>query len=164
MFPTWIDRVDFARSVDTLRLEARQDWYRDPWNWEEYNYLRSSKWISAVARLRKPMAASSISPIVVPKENFGMRPAVLLDIVDRVCYQVAVDSVSVELAAGMQHDVYGWRLTPTSPIAGRYARNDYQWKNYRGRLGALALEYGLGLKTDISSFFASIDVDLLIEL
>lgn len=160
---SWLSDVDFNRVVRTLQEEATQDWYRDPWQWAEYGYLQRTKWLSAVARIRKPIATNPISPVMVPKENFGLRPAIVVDILDRVCYQTVVDKLSHQLIGSLAYDVYGWRLVPIAPIAGRYARNDFQWDNYRGRIGDLALHYDLGLKLDVSNFFASIDPEILVD-
>lgn len=161
--PTWLDQANFRRTVFTLRSEARDDWYRDPWNWQEYEYLQATDWAAVVARLRKPMAASSISPVTVPKENFGMRPAILLDIIDRVAYQAAVDCVSVDVIGSLGPDTYGWRLLPKRLAPGQYANNEFQWKMYRARLLGLAEQSGLGMKVDVGSFFASIDTEMLLD-
>lgn len=159
----WIEAIDFDRTLSTLREEARQDWYRDPWAWAEYGYLKQTRWSAVIARLRKALAARSLTTIVVPKENFGSRPAVVLDILDRICYQASVDYISPDLIGSLLDDVFGWRLYSGAPFRGHYARNDFQWDYYRQRLGELAGHYDVGLKTDVSSFFASLDAEMLVN-
>lgn len=159
----WIGDVDFDRVLRTLREEAAQDWYRDPWGWGEYDYLSSTNWLAVVARIRKPVAANPVTPLMVPKENFGLRPAIVLDILDRACYQSVVDSLSQQLIGGLAYDVYGWRLLPLTPAQGKYLRNDFQWANYRSRIANLATHYSVGLKVDVSNFFASVNPEMLIE-
>ncbi len=160
----WFEEIDFSRVMQTLREEATGDWYHDPWAWAEYDYLESTQWRSVVARIRKPVAANTVSSLMIPKENFGLRPAIVVDILDRVAYQSIVDSLSERLIGSLAHDVYGWRLIPLNPTPGRYTRNDFQWSGYRSRIGDLANFYHLGLKVDVSNFFASVDPDLLMGL
>jgi len=104
-------------------------------------------------------AARRVALIDVPKENWGARPAMVLDIVDRVMYQSLVDRLSVGLIGDMSPSVFGWRLPPKAPKAGMYSHNDLQWDSYRTHLGELAGEYGVALRSDLVSFFASIPLE-----
>jgi hypothetical protein len=99
----------------------------------------------------------------VPKENWGTRPAVILDIADRLSYHALADNLSVNLIGSMSPDVYGLRLPPVEPKPGIYSHNNKQWDGYRFHLMDLADLYPVALKTDIVSFFASIPVALVQE-
>jgi hypothetical protein len=103
----------------------------------------------------------SPSEIDVPKENFGVRPAVILGVGDRIIYQTLVDALSPALLGSLLADVYGWRLPPASKEKGRYARQDFQWSRYRSKLSRMADLFEFGLKTDISAFFSSLDPELV---
>ena len=94
----------------------------------------------------------------VPKEGFVTRPAVLLDVVDRIAYQALVDSLTVALIGELQPFVYGWRLWVGNPEKGRYAHQPDQWERFRHRLQRLADEFDFGLATDIVSFFRSVPI------
>lgn len=101
--------------------------------------------------------------IDVPKENFAFRPAMIIDPIDRICYQAIIDRNSIELIGSLPPLVYGWRLPPDNPELGRYSRRDYQWRNFQRYLAKLAHNKTWGLKTDIVSYFANIDIDTLDE-
>ena len=64
----------------------------------------------------------------VPKENWGSRPAVVLDLMDRLVYQALVDRVSVRLIGGLDPNVYGWRLPALNLKIGVYSHNKRQWE------------------------------------
>lgn len=160
----WRADLDLKRAIKNLRGVAKGDWYRDPWAWPEYQHLLDTGGDILWKELDRPHLARAISPIEVPKENFGVRPAVQLDISEHVVYQLMVDHVSADALRELRPDAFGWRHPKTSPPRpGFYARNDFQWRSYRGRLSDLAGEYPYGLKTDITSFFASIPTDRLLD-
>ena len=86
--------------------------------------------------------ALEYAQIDVPKENWGTRPAVLLDITDRLMYQALVDRMSLELIGDLSKFAYGWRLPAKSPKRAIYARNGRQWDSYRGHLSPCELVLG----------------------
>jgi hypothetical protein len=149
-------RTSLTRAIRNLRQEATGDWYRDPWGWPEYDFLISSRGDSVRARLRSPLRPRQTAAIDVPKENFGIRPATVLDISDRVIYQMLVDALSLKLIGDLSQSSFGWRLGFKRPIFGRYAVQSRQWQGYRGAISSMAGLYDFGLKTDVSSFFAGI--------
>src|SRR5690606_34071740 len=52
---------------------------------------------------------------------------------------------------------------PKEPKPGRYARNDYQWDSFTSSLSNLAGAFDYALKTDVVSFFASVDLDVMAD-
>lgn len=154
----WIDELDPRRAISNLVQEKTGDWYRDPWDWPEYSFLRTRDGLDLLrSRLASNALVGMPAAIDVPKENFGIRPAVILGVGDRVVYQTLVDALGPSLIGDLLPDVYGWRLPPGRRIQGRYARQDYQWRDYRSKLSGMADLFEYGLKTDIGSFFASLD-------
>jgi hypothetical protein len=138
------------------------DWYRDPWGWPELDWDVSKRPELVATRLN--MSGVRRAALVdVAKENFGIRPAIVMDPLDRLIYQALVDRLSLEFVAGAKRWVHGWRLTPRNPERGNYARQDHQFENYRQHLQRLALFYDAVLKTDVVSFFASVDIDRISE-
>lgn len=155
---SWKDDLQPSRAIYNLGLEKSGDWYRDPWGWPEYEFLRSpmgSDYLTS--RLSASSHTTPPARIDVPKENFGLRPAVVLGISERIAYQTFVDALSPSLSHKLPSSVYGWRLPPDSKKGGRYARQDYQWRDYRSKISTMADYYEFGLKTDISSYFASLN-------
>lgn len=155
----WARALDFERAAANVRSEFYGDWHDDPWNWPEIDYILKFEQDLLVSNLnssglRRPAL------IDVPKENWGSRPAVVLDIVDRLAYQALVDRSSVDLIGDLSLSVYGWRLPPSKPVRGEYSHNNLQWDVYREHLGA-ATFYDAALRTDLVSCFASMPLDLL---
>jgi hypothetical protein len=105
--------------------------------------------------------ARRAAQISVPKENWGVRPAVVLDIVDRMTYQALVDRLSLDLIGGLSTGVYGWRLPSNNPKRGEYSHNNLQWDAYRGHLGTASVFFDSALVTDIVSCFASIQMEVV---
>ena len=99
----------------------------------------------------------------VPKENFAIRPAAILDPVDRVAYQALVGRASRALIGKLNPNVFGWRLPRKSTIPGRYASNKMENNRYRAHITDLASRYDAALKTDVVSYFASIPIDRLCD-
>ena len=155
--PDWSRALDLPKAVNNLSIEMVGDWHQDPWGWPELAYMQKKEPELAFAHCN---TSATFRPalIDVPKENWGTRPAVVLDIRDRLVYQALVDRLSVQLLGDMSPNAFGWRLPPKLPTAGDYSHNNRQWEGYRDHLSLLSLSYDAALATDIVSFFASIPV------
>lgn len=101
--------------------------------------------------------------IDVAKENFGIRPAIIMDPIDRLIYQALVDHFSLQLIGELHPSVYGWRLRRRKPRRGHYSNQQSEWRMYRRHLKNLALVSHGALKTDVVSCFASVSIDRLAE-
>jgi len=99
----------------------------------------------------------------VPKENFGIRPATVMDPIDRTAYPALADRLSGYLIGEQPDWSYGWRLPPKELKRGRYARNDYQWDSSTSSLSNLAGAFDYALKTDVVSVFASVDLGVMAD-
>lgn len=140
--PTWHPN----RAVGNLRQEMTADWYRDPWRWPEYEFLLNGNlnWLTDRANAT---GVKRVIKIDVPKENFGIRPAVVIELLDRVLYQCLVDTVSEKLIGDLAPWAHGWRLKRSKPIAGLYSSGEREWKRYRGHLKFGATFRDCGLKS-----------------
>ncbi|MBT9257185.1 RNA-directed DNA polymerase [Phycicoccus sp. MAQZ13P-2] len=159
--PDWANMLDLPRTLSNLEGEAIGDWHRDPWGWPEYRYLAKQPRL-----LFDCLSASGVSPVArvdVPKENFAARPAMVLDVLDRVAYSVLVDFFSSRLIGGLDRHVFGWRLHPSEPVSGYYERNGDEWDRFRSHLLGSADKYETLLLSDITSCFASIPVSQLAD-
>jgi len=145
-----------------LRVDITGDWFRDPWGWPEYDYVLDGHLDQLGARARAT-GTRRVAKIDVPKENFGIRPAVVLDPIDRMLFQGLVDMNTSKLIGKLSPWVHGWRLRREDPKSGDYSPNDVEWGLHRGQLKISALFCDFGLKTDIVSCFASIPVDRVCE-
>lgn len=152
----WTRVLDLKQAGSNLRREFYGDWYNDPWGWPELRYMASSAQETLTQHLDN-IVSRSITPISVPKEGWGTRPAVVLDIVDRFAYQALVDNLSVDLIGDLSSSVYGWRLPVTGPSKGCYSHQDIQWHNYRAHISDATFEFEVGLTSDIASCFANIN-------
>jgi hypothetical protein len=156
----WADELDLRKAADNVRGEFVGDWYRDPWGWPELSYLLKHE-PNVIFDNLSTYGSRRAALIDVPKENWGSRPAVVLDILDRVTYQALADRLSVDLIGSMSPSVYGWRLPPKDPKPGHFSHNNIQWDGYRNHLVLCAAKFEVALKTDIVSFFASVALDLV---
>jgi hypothetical protein len=153
----WSKALDLGMAVTNVRSEFPGDWHQDPWGWPELGFMlkKQPDLIFSNCDARGTLQAALID---IPKENWGTRPAVVLDIADRLTYQALVDRVSLALIGSMTPNAFGWRLPAVKPKAGIYSRNDKQWDGYRGHMSSLAGWHSVALRTDLVSFFASIPI------
>lgn len=159
----WAKALDFTRAAANLRVEmGRSDWHQDPWDWPELSFVLRKEPELVIQHCR---SAGTLEPALVdvPKENWGTRPAVVLDLMDRLVYQALVDRLSVELIGNLSPNAYGWRLPAVAPQRGVYSRNTKQWEGYRRHLQTLVSLHEVALRTDLVSFFASLPVDRVQE-
>lgn len=157
----WQDALQLPRAVRNIRHEMTGDWYRDPWNFPEFEFLRDERpdlLLDFVST--RP---GRLSLIDVPKENFGVRPAVILGPLDRLGYQALVDVISGRAIGHLQGWVYGWRLSRRASEAGDYARQSTEWERLQAHHVELSKVAKFGLKTDLTSFFASIPLSDVCE-
>jgi hypothetical protein len=157
----WADILDVKRAVATATTEMFGDWLRDPWSWPELKYLANDPSL-LVDRLNSRQAR--FERLSVPKVNFGTRPAVVQDPVDRVVYHAVVNSISARVTGDLAPFVRGWRLSRTEPKAGLYLRNQQEWLDFIASRREAVDEQGSVLATDITNFFGSVDSNRLSEL
>jgi hypothetical protein len=156
----WLTVLDLSQAIDNVRSEFPGDWHRDPWGWPELGFIKAKKPDSFVNNCAST-GSRQVAVIDVPKDNWGVRPAMVLDLIDRITYQALVDRLSVGLIGTLTPNAFGWRLRAINPQPGVYSRNDKQWKGYRGHLKFLVPAYEVALKTDIVACFASIPLGVV---
>src|SRR5947209_17068862 len=91
--------LDLASGCKLAITEMYGDWYRDPWGWPEYKWLRDSPQKIEVRGLLKKQGSAftlalpcSFHPMEVPKNRLAVRPAVLQDSLSRLLFATAVAS------------------------------------------------------------------------
>lgn len=157
--PRWGEMLDLPRAVSNLQREAIGDWHRDPWGWPEYRFL-----LKHPELVNDRLDAATVAPVAlveVPKENFAARPAMVLDVTDRLAYAALVDYFSPMLIGKLDRHVFGWRLNIDGPAKGHYENNSNEWDRFRSHLVESSGEFDALLLTDIVSCFASISVSQL---
>lgn len=160
--PAWLDALNLELAHQNVRREYHGDWHKDPWGWPEYEFLLKNArptvlgWFSSTG-------CAEVALIRVPKENWGVRPAVVLDLLDRLGYQAIVDLNSAKLIGDMSPSAYGWRLIPGRPEAGKYASDRIQWDEYRTHIESAGGVYDAALRTDVVSCFASMQPDMVLD-
>lgn len=161
--PDWTQALNLKAALVHLHYEMQGDWYRDPWGWPELDWVVDRGQDVALTRLNSS-GVWRVAKIDVPKENFGIRPAIVMDPVDRLIYQALVDRVSAQLIGDLNDWVYGWRLQQGQPTAGVWSHNALQHERFREALKLAADANTAALRTDIISYFASVDLDRLCEM
>jgi hypothetical protein len=152
---TWLGTLNLSQAVSNVLTDSFGDWYRDPWGWPELSFLSDGGRVHVLTRAMKGPTGAATA-LDVPKTPTKARPAVILDLIDRVLYQACVDSVAPMISRQLPRRVYGWRLPARSERGHQYARNDYQWDSYVSDLHRGARTYQRAWKTDISNFFATV--------
>ena len=119
----WEEAVDLRLANRNCESDSYGDWYRDPWHWAEMRWIVESRPELLLERLD----ADGVRPAMktdVAKENFGTRPAIIMDPLDRIVFQSVVDSLSLDLIGGLRDWVFGWRLPHIpDPKKGAYSRS-----------------------------------------
>jgi len=139
--------------------DIEQDWFSDPWNWPEFQLLTSDM-ISE--RLANDNCGWTLA-LDVPKSTDGVRPAIILDPIDRVSYQCLADELSVVASAALPEWVYGWRVKRNSAVKGIYEDNGKEWKKFKRRISSLSIDFDYVLRVDVRSFFEMVDTDSLVS-
>ncbi|MFF4120302.1 RNA-directed DNA polymerase [Streptomyces sp. NPDC001714] len=158
--------LDAKKAADICQTEMYGDWYRDPWGWPELTWVANNPtefpWQEIVHRdgnitlRREPR----FEPTVVPKSRLGVRPAVVMSLDVRIVYAAAIAQVTSKLHATLPDWVYGWRLRTEKKLSN----NGDEWKSYSSFFHNADLMEGHALQTDITSFFASIDVNKAVDI
>jgi hypothetical protein len=157
----WGQLLDLQLAAKNCRTDFYGDWYRDPWDWPELDWVTRGRQEVAFGRVVMDRPRS-VAPVDVPKEGFATRPAVVLDPLDRLVYQALVDHQSDSLTYDLKDWVYGWRPR-NGGTPGVYSTNAAEWKLFRGALRRPATRFDHLLTTDIASFFSSIRTPRLID-
>ncbi|MFB6831400.1 reverse transcriptase domain-containing protein [Streptomyces hydrogenans] len=158
--------LDAKKAADICQTEMYGDWYRDPWGWPELSWVMkdpsSFPWGEIVHRdgqitlRREPR----FEPTVVPKSRLGVRPAVVMGLDVRMAYAAAIAQVAPKLHANLPEWVYGWRNRDGKKLAN----NGDEWKSYSSFFHDPDSMKGYALQTDITSFFASIDINKAVDV
>ncbi|MCX5584501.1 RNA-directed DNA polymerase [Streptomyces erythrochromogenes] len=153
--------LDAKKAAEICTTEMFGDWYRDPWAWPELNWIsgrpQDFPWNEIILKdgslrtRRDPW----FEPIIVPKSRLGVRPAVVMSLDCKIAYAAAVNQVSGKMHADLPEWVHGWRLRGGTDLA----KNGDEWTNYMSFFDVAEENSVFALQTDITSFFASIDVE-----
>ncbi|MFJ4102833.1 reverse transcriptase domain-containing protein [Amycolatopsis japonica] len=165
--------LDAAAGLMLWQEETYGDWYRDPWDWPECWWLRKYQgtidfkdhYDPSTRRLRIPPIFHLMD---VPKSHLGIRPAVIQDPLSRFMYLTAAASVMPKIHAGLPDFVFGWRhrddVDPSKLLTAEADEGEKEWDMYLAHVRE-GESSSAGLRADLTSFFASINVtDLLIRL
>jgi hypothetical protein len=158
MAVAWDKAVDLEKAARNCYRDITGDWHRDPWGWPEIGWAANTGRQVAYDYLSGG-GARPVALLDVPKENFILRPAVVLDPLDRLCYQALIDRGSSRLIGELSSAAYGWRLKRGAPEDGNYESQAKEWQRYRLNVEAVGRWYPAALQTDIVSYFASMDID-----
>ncbi|MFC4115051.1 RNA-directed DNA polymerase [Nonomuraea zeae] len=153
--------LDLQKGAQLCRTEMYGDWYRDPWEWAEITWAKEEPSKIPITDLVSKTGEGIVarftpefSPLHVPKSLLGIRPAVVMTPDAHLLYLASIAAVAPKLHANLPEWVFGWRIRDTQFIT----RNADEWRSYLSVLEQHQ-QGEWALKTDITSFFASIDAD-----
>ncbi|GAA4266182.1 RNA-directed DNA polymerase [Frondihabitans peucedani] len=154
--------MDLAEAARLVESEIFGDWYRDPWGWPELRLTEMTGLEPADVGLIVGKGAGwdfapSFHSFEIPKSFFGQRPAVLLDPVTRLLFAAAVQRFAEQLEVELSNWSYGWRYRDGSRANNSEERDRYRQSQQDATRSTFSGE------TDITSFFASVDVPKLLE-
>ncbi|GAB2461274.1 RNA-directed DNA polymerase [Jatrophihabitans fulvus] len=159
--------LNLRAAVGLFRAEMYGDWYRDPWGWPEVTALEREPDADDVldellvrdGNKRRPREQAEFKPLQVPKSMLGVRPAVVMSVDARLLYLAAAATTAPRLHANLPEWVFGWRMRQGPGLAP----NDDEWDQYVGSLNDAVPPWDSVLATDVTSFFASVRVDELLD-
>lgn len=143
--------------------EMYGDWYRDPWGWIEYQWVSTQSAKIAEADLIRTSNKGTyirhpahFDLTEIPKNRLAVRPAVIIDPLTRLLFSASVAANLKTLHKDLPDWVFGWRHRNGVGLAA----NGPEWEAY-GKSFQDTDDSSWGLSADITSFFASIDVERL---
>jgi hypothetical protein len=154
--------IHFSEAISSCLVDISGDWYKDPWGWSELGFLQTGSGLRVLDERLHSMHTASAVRIDVAKSQNESRPAVVLDLVDRVCYEAIVDHLIGDRLRQLPDWVYGWRPSRAEAPVSKYGDNGSEWREYTKMLKAYVAEYRFALKADIAQFFASVNIELLL--
>ena len=160
--------LDFTAGKQLFLAELYGDWYRDPWSWFDVTWgfeafdrgFNIDRLVKKGVNGVEPRHTASFHNIEIPKSQLGVRPAVVADPASRLLYAAATASGLQQLHTDMAPWVFGWRSRERG--ANALARNSEEWRQYLQALNDEPPSRN-ALATDITSFFASIPVEPMME-
>lgn len=156
--------LDLVEAAHLAESENYGDWYRDPWGWPELRpaFIETIDVADVSISITSSGLDWSIEPhfhsFEVPKSFVGQRPAVLMDPMSRLTYTAAALRAAKQLENELPEWSFGWRFR-----SGTIVKNTSEWQKYRDSQADLR-DASYSGETDITSFFASINVQRLIDL
>lgn len=136
-------------------------WVPDVLRWADHLADQPVLIAAAKARVASGMPGTA-TEIRIPKSETASRAGVLIDLIDRIVYQAAVNRVAARVDAATSNRVFSSRLTSDPRFF--FHRYGNQWKRWRdGYMAALKASSGLVVTTDLSSYFELIDQPTLLK-
>lgn len=155
----WFGVLDLPTALANVAADVLGDWYHDPWGWPEARWMVEAETGRAILAKEFDRSRPYQSALIdVPKENYGTRPAVVMNPTDRLIYQACVDRLSNALIGRLHGSAFGWRLDRGDPTGGKYCKNRSEYTDFRRRLSALARAGRAVLLTDVTGCFANIGI------
>lgn len=157
--------LDFKEGARLFRAEVFGDWYRDPWSWPEIAWVANNPDRVPIDELVEktrdgivPRIAPEFRPLNIPKSLLGHRPAVVMSTDARLLYLAAIGPGMERLQSDLPEWVFGWRFRSPQGLVN----NQAEWQSYVTAASSVQLSDWV-LQADITSFFASIPADRLVQ-
>ncbi|GAB5404578.1 MAG: hypothetical protein Aurels2KO_28090 [Aureliella sp.] len=151
--------LDVAQAKLNVLSDIGQDWLADPWGWPEFLRIEPE---GIGRRLREAKCGWTFA-LDVAKEAGGIRPAILLNPLDRTALQCLADELSLVATSELPKWVYGWRVARSMPTKGRYEDNSREWKAFKKHIESCSEKHDFVLRVDVSSFFQSVNTESLLS-
>lgn len=166
--PALVDSIDFGLSIGRIKTDILTDFILAPHYSAIYEYA-ADELIERVKTLLRDGDYAPELPIKadIPKRSGLSRPGAILLPVDRLVYQLLVDTVSVQAEAQLDRSrVFSHVLLSNDPEFRMFRLADECWQDMRSALESRCQDSKLRyvVKADVASFFERIYQHNLINL
>jgi len=153
---TFIEEIDFALALGRVRTDALSDFLLAPHYSAVYTYAADD----LIDRRKTLLRNGEYTPelpisVDIPKRSGLSRPGAILLPIDRLVYQLLVDSISVQAEAQLDRScVFSHVLLTEDPEFKMFRPSDECWRNMQQALEAQCqnTELSYVIKADVASF------------
>ena len=151
--------IDFELTSKRLKDDITDDWFRDPFDFDDF--LDDLTHLERIAgkRISTSKAISSLL-FDIPKKKFILRYSVETFIVDRILYQAIIDKLVVDFDRAIRSDVYNHRHR-TADKTKLFKKGVEAWNDFQTAVTSdlKARPDGCLLVTDLANYYENISLD-----
>lgn len=158
-----VDSIDYDKIIEFIKEDVKTDFIFAP----HYNRIYSKSSQDLIAQVKKDLKSGNYCCklphyISVPKNETFSRPGSILNPIDRVVYQLIIETIKekIEININREH-VFSNQLSDNNQF---FTPSRTQWQNFQKKLAQLCKDGGFLLKADIANYFERIPQHHLINL
>ncbi len=166
--PGFVDTINCGLSLNRIKTDVLTDFILAPHYSVVYTYAADE----LIERVRNLLRSGAYAPelpikVDVPKRSGLTRPGAILSPIDRLIYQMLVDTISEQAEAQLNRArVYSYVLLTDDPEFKMFRPGDECWQNMQSALTSLCRDshFPYAIKADIACYYERIYQHNLINL